>query len=307
MKIVASINTKPIIILVTILSVLVLNSAHAQVLEAVPEVKRRADAIEEAVPAIEMNNMLGTTMSGTSGLVSIPAPDYAEKGVHVSYKSNTSKSSIFAAGTNVDLEKDEKFIGIRGKVNQHLELSAGHLSYDRTSSPVMTGLNFSKDHYSFGMKYSAPFEDKQMCMGFTFTPMTAEELNLADIEQIENLRNIYLTVSEKVNDKLTGYMNLTSAFTKKQKIDFGNGITRKLDRKDIFVGAFGLDYQFGSYASFFGECRFGNYRDIFIDESVRYRIHAGMRFGSDAFQLEVMGLNLTEEEPVLVVGGNIGF
>ncbi len=282
-------------------------AGYGQVLEKVPDVKRRTDSIEEAVPSIEKTGMLGTTLSGTSGLVSIPTPDYAEKGVHVSYKGNTSKSSIFAAGTNVHLEKDEQFIGIRGKVNQHLELSAGHLSYDRTSNPLMTGLNFSKDHYSFGMKYSAPFEDKQMCMGFTFTPMTAEELNLADIEQIESLRNIYMTVSEKVSDNLTGYMNLTSAFTKKQEIDFGNGITRKMNRKDIFIGAFGLSYQFGSYASFFGECRFGNYRDIFIDESVRYRVHSGMRFGSDAFQLEVIGLNLTEEKPVLVVGGSIGF
>jgi hypothetical protein len=280
--------------------------ADSQVLEAVPEVKRRADAIEEAVPAIEMNNMLGTTMSGTSGLVSIPAPDFAEKGVHVSYKCNTSESNIFV-NQNIDLEKDEEFLGIRAKINQHLEVSAGQLSYERKSTPAVTGLNVDEEHYSFGMKYSAPFEDKQMCMGFTFTPMSAEELNLADIEQIENLRNIYLTVSEKINDNLTGYMNLTSAFTKKQTIDFGNGITRKMDRKDIFVGALGLDYQFGSYASFFGECRFGNYRDLFLDESVRYRLHAGMRFGSDAFQLEVMGLNLTEEEPVLVLGGNIGF
>ncbi|PKL41951.1 MAG: hypothetical protein CVV41_15990 [Candidatus Riflebacteria bacterium HGW-Riflebacteria-1] len=281
--------------------------AHSQVLEAVPEVRRSSDAIEEAVPAIEMTGMLGTTMSGTSGLVSIPTPDYAEQGVHVSYKSNNSESSIFAAGQNIDLEKDEKFIGIRGKVNQHLELSAGHLSYDRTSNPETNGLNFSKDHYSFGMKYSVPFEDKQMCMGFNFTPMSAEELNLADIEQIENLRNVYMTVSEKIADKFTGYMNLTSAFTKKQKIDFGNGITRKLNRKDIFIGALGLDYQFGEYASFFGECRFGNYRDIFKEESVRYRLHAGMRFGSDAFQLEIMGLNLTEDEPVLVFGGSVGF
>ncbi|EKD81049.1 MAG: hypothetical protein ACD_39C02008G0001 [uncultured bacterium] len=171
----------------------------------------------------------------------------------------------------------------------------------------MTGLNFEEDHYSFGMKYSAPFEDKQMCMGFNFAPMSAEELNLADIEQIENLRNVYLTVSEKLTDKFTGHLNLTSAFTKKQKIDFGNGIIRELNRKDIFIGALGLDYQFGEYATLFGECRIGNYRDIFTDESVRYRLHAGMRFGSNAFQLEVMGLNLTEDLPVLVVGGSLGF
>ena len=279
----------------------------AQVLESVPDVKRTSKTIEQPTEAIEMTSMLGATMSGTSGLVSIPTPHYAEQGMHLSYKSNNSESSIFAAGQNVDLEKDEEFIGIRAKVNQHLEVSAGQLSYERSSTPLMTGLNFKEEHYSFGMKYSAPFEDKQLCMGFTFTPMSAEELNLADIEQIENLRNIYMTVSEKISDNFTGYMNLTSAFTKKQEIDFGNGIVRKLNRKDIFIGALGLDYQFGDYASFFGECRFGNYRDIFKDESVRYRLHAGMRFGSEAFQLEVTGLNLTEEEPVLVVGGSLGF
>lgn len=281
--------------------------ARSQVLESVPDVKRRADAIEEATPTVVPTGVLGTTMSGTSGLVSIPTPDYAEDGIHLSYKGNSSKSSIFAGNQQVNLDKDEQFIGVRAKINRHLEVSAGQLSYDRSSNPVMTGLNFDRKHYSVGMKYSAPFEDKQMCMGFTFTPMSAKDLNLADIEQIENLRNIYLTVSEKVNENFTGYMNVTSAFTKKQEIDFGNGVTRKLNRKDIFVGALGLDYRFGEYTTAFAECRFGNYRDIFNEDSVRYRLHAGVRFGSEAFQFEVMGLNLSEDDPVLVLGSSLGF
>ena len=278
--------------------------SQAQVLESVPVTQGKNVSVAEP---IEQTGMRGTTMSGTSGLVSMPTPDFAEQGVNISYKSNTSDSDIVVNSTRVDLEKDEEFIGVRAKINQNLEVSVGQLSYDRSSNPLMTGLNFSEDHYSFGAKYSAPLDDKQMCMGFTFAPMTAEELNLADIEQIEGLRNVYLTISEKINENLTGHMNLTSAFTKKQEIDFGNGVTRKLDRKDIIIGALGLDYQFGDYASLFGEVRVGNYRDIFNDESVRYRLHAGMRFGSDAFQLEVMGLNLTEELPVLVVGGSLGF
>ncbi|MBU1105637.1 MAG: hypothetical protein KKB51_03130 [Candidatus Riflebacteria bacterium] len=276
----------------------------AQVLEKVPETRGRDVVVEESV---EQTGLRGMTMSGTSGLVTLPTPDFAEQGINIFYKSNDSKSSIVAGGTRVDLEKDEEFVGIRAKINKNLELSAGQLSYDRSSNPLMTGLNFSKDHYSFGMKYSAPIDDKQMCMGFTFAPMSAEELNLADIEQIENLRNVYMTISEKIADKFTGYMSLNSAFTKKQEIDFGNGITRKINRKDILVGALGLDYQFGDYATFFSELRIGNYRDIFKDESVRYRLHAGMRFGNDAFQLEVMGLNLTEELPVLVIGGSLDF
>lgn len=281
--------------------------AQAQVLEQVPDVERSADAIERPTETIEPTAVLGSTMSGTSGLVAIPTPDYAEDGFHLSYKRNSSKSSIFAGNQQVNLDKDEQFIGVRAKLSQHLEVSASQLSYDRSSNPVVTGLDFSRDHYSFGMKYSVPFEDKQMCMGFTFTPMSAKDLNLADIEQIENLRNIYLTVSEKINENCTGYMNLTSAFTKNQEIDFGNGVMRKLNRKDIFVGAFGLDHRFGEYTTAFAECRFGNYRDIFSEDSVRYRLHAGVRFGSEAFQFELMGLNLSEEEPVLVIGSSLGF
>jgi hypothetical protein len=276
------------------------NSLSAQVLEKVPDTRSKKVATDAAA---EQTRVRGTTMSGSSGLVTMPTPDFAARSANISYKMNSSEGRY----VQYKLEKDEEFVGIRGKVNENLELTIGQLSYERRSNPLATGLNFKEDHVSVGMKYSAPLDDKQMCMGFSFAPMSAKELNLADIEQLEALRNIYLTISETINDSLTGYMNLTSVFTKKQTIEYASGITREINRKDILIGALGLNYQFGDYTSLFGELRVGNYRDIFKEDSVRYRLHCGMRFGNDAFQLEVMGLNMTEDKPVLVFGGSIGF
>jgi hypothetical protein len=149
--------------------------------------------------------------------------------------------------------------------------------------------------------------EHDICLGFNFTPMSAEELNLADIEQIETLRNVYVTMSEKIGTNLNGYLGLSSAFTKKQQIDFGNGIVQKINRKDMLISSVGLEYNLSDAASIFGEAKFGNYRDIFKEDSVRHRIHAGIRFGVKNLQLEMMALNVTEDNPTTVFGGSIGF
>lgn len=146
-------------------------------------------------------------------------------------------------------------------------------------------------------------------MGFNFAPMTAKEMNMADIEQIENLRNVYLTMAETITSNFTGYMNLSSVFTNNQKIDFGNGVIQKVNRKDILLGGIGLEYKIADSATVFGEAKFGNYRDFdyFKKDSVRHRINAGARVGSENAALELMGLNVTDGDPTFVIGGSLGF
>ncbi len=121
------------------------------------------------------------------------------------------------------------------------------------------------------------------------------------------MRNAYLTISEKVGENLNGFINLTSAFTKKQKIDFGNGVTQEINRKDMLIGALGLEYSLAQTASVFCEYKVGNYRDIFIKDSTRHRFHAGIRLGSGNIQAEVLGLNLSESRPTMVFGGTLAF
>ncbi|HNX78051.1 MAG TPA: hypothetical protein PKM56_20415, partial [Candidatus Rifleibacterium sp.] len=162
---------------------------------------------------------------------------------------------------------------------------------------------------ALGMKYTARQNETDFCVGFNFAPMSAKELNLADIEQIENLRQVYLTMSEKIRPNFTGFLNLATVFTKNQEIDFGNGMVQKFNRKDIILGGLGLEYKIAGSASVFGEAKFGNYRDFdyFKNDSVRHRIHAGARVGSENAQLELIGLNVTDADPTFVIGGSVGF
>ena len=276
---------------------------QGQVLEVVP------DEVE-AAPKIERVAHIGSCYTGSSGLVTIPTPDFQDTKVAFTYKAGTWEQNINLANNKVELDKDEYLASLRLNLSPHVEFSVSQLKYERKTdpiSPATQNLNYKEDATSFGMKYSAHHGAKDICIGFTFAPMTAQELNLADIEQIENLRNAYLTVSESINEKTSGYLHLASVFTKKQEIDFGNGIIQKINRKDILIGGLGLEYSFADYVSFFGEYKVGNYRDIFTKDSVRHRFHAGVRVGSKNIQAELTGMNLSEDNPTMVFGGTLAF
>lgn len=289
--------------------------ASGQVLEALPDTGVESFRTETIIRTTHSDEAgasdraphLGATLSGSSGLISIPTPDFQTRKAAFSYRKGYVKSSIFSNNKKINLEKDEFFASLRANIKPNLEVSASRLKYIRASNPTINGLNFEKDHYGFGLKYSTHLAEHDMCIGFNFTPMTAEELNLADIEQIENLRNAYITMSEKIGENFFGYLGLSAAFTKKQTIDFGGGFVQKLNRKEMVIGSVGLEYQLGQSAAVFGEAKFGNYRDIFKQDSVRHRIHGGFRAGLDNFQLELMALNVTEKNPTMVFGGSLGF
>jgi hypothetical protein len=273
------------------------------VLEVVP------DEVE-AAPKIERVAHIGSCYTGSSGLVTIPTPDFQDTKVAFTYKAGTWEQDINLANNKVELDKDEYLAGIRLNLSPHVELSVSQLNYERKTDPVTAktqNLNYKEDATSFGMKYSAHHGAKDICLGFTFAPMSAQELNLADIEQIENLRNAYMTVSESINEQTSGYLHLASVFTKKQEIDFGKGIVQKVNRKDILIGGLGLEYSFANYFAVFGEYKVGNYRDIFTKDSVRHRFHAGIRLGSKNIQAELTGMNLSEDNPTMVFGGTLAF
>jgi hypothetical protein len=287
--------------LLAIASFLILTTASlsAQVLEVVP------DMIGETTYKAPH---IGMCYSGSTGLVTIPVPDFQEqKKIGFTYKSGIFKQDLNVNNTATKSEKNQGLAAIRYNINPDLELNITHLRYERSSTPYQTGLNFKEDATALGMKFSSHHGEKSICFGFNFAPMSAEELNKADIEQIELMRNIYMTVSEPITKSCTGYLNVTSSFTKDQELTYANGTTEKIDRKNIIVGSFGLEYKMADAASAFCEAKFGNYRDIFQNDSVRHRIHAGFRFGMDSIQGEILGMNLTEDNPVACFGINMGF
>jgi len=280
-----------------------------QVLEALPDDENTVKARHQVVSE-ESGSISGTTLSGNTGLITIPIPARKkEKTAGASFKFNNVKNDLMVNGAKIKVEKDEYIYGVRYNARPNLEISLNNLRYERTSDPAMAGLNSTRDHVSGGMKYTTNIDEKQFCMGFNFAPMSAKEMNMADIEQIESLRNVYFTMAESITSNFTGYMNLSSVFTNNQKIDFGNGVIQKVNRKDILLGGIGLEYKIADSASVFGEAKFGNYRDFdyFKKDSVRHRIHAGARVGSENAALELMGLNVTDGDPTFVIGGSLGF
>jgi hypothetical protein len=250
---------------------------------------------------------LGTTLSGTTGLISIPTPDIQEDRTTIlTYKGGITKRDLTFNRTRYRLSKNEHFTGLAYQAKPNLELTVLNLRYERSADPYLAGLSYYEDSTTFGMKYSTHNAEQDMCMGFSFAPMDAYELNRADLSQIENLRHAYLTVSEKLAKALYGYLNLKYCFTDKQKIDLGLGQIMTLEPKQFLISGIGLEYAWKDSVSLFCEGKFANYRDLYMEDSTRASFNAGVRFGSRNAQIEVLGLSL-EKDPYTHIGANVGF
>ena len=289
--------------------------AEAQVLEAIPEDDDINFARHQDVYSNESNDALpeyhlGSTMSGTSGLITIPTPDYNEKTqVIISGKGSKSDYKMNNNGQKIKHTKDESIVALRYNPKPEFELSATNLHYKRTNDANIKNLESDDNVTSFGMKYTAGNEGKNYCFGFNFAPMSSEDMNNLDIEQLEHMRNIYFSFSEEITDRLSGYVNIGTSFTKKQTIWLNNADSIEIDKKNIVYGGFGLEYQVASSMALFGEFKVANYRDFeaYQNNPDRHRAHVGVRFGNDNIQVECVGMNITGDDPNLVIGGAIGF
>ncbi len=289
--------------------------AEAQVLEAIPDNEdfsfaEHSDEYKSETNDALLEYHLGTTMGGTSGLITIPTPDCNDK----------TKFAIFGKGSSIDYDmkvngqkvtntKDETILGLRFNPKPEFEISATNLHYKRSNNANINSLESEDNVTSFGMKYTAGNDGKNYCFGFNFAPMSSEDMNNLDIEQLENMRNIYFSFSEEINDKFSGYLNIGTSFTKKQTLWINQQNSIEIDKKNIVYGGIGLEYNIASSVSIFGEFKVANYRDIeaYQDNPDRHRAHIGARFGNDNFQLECIGMNITGDDPNVVFGGTIGF
>jgi hypothetical protein len=272
--------------------------AQAQVLDVDPDTMGKP---------VEREAHTGLALTGSTGLVTMPTPDFKkDHPVAISSRSGISRQDSTIGTSRYRISKFENYSGLSYFLKENLELSLNHLYYKRSSKAYLKGLDQRESNTGFGMKYSTKHGKQDLCFGISYTPMSAEDVAKADLSQIENLRNVYMTITEDLAPDLRGYLHAKACSTRDQKIDMGNGNFVRLSRKDFLASAVGLEYAKTSQFALIGEAQFFNYRDIFKDESSQYSINAGIRFGAKLFQLEAMGLSLNQN-PRLYLGGNIGF
>lgn len=246
----------------------------------------------------------GATLSGVSGLLTMATPDSRPTGYGFAAKINQARGSASFEGRPIDLEKDEAIFSGRWKYDEEIELALVYLSYDRVSLPELSG---SARHTGVGVKVTPKDGEKDFCYGFNYTPMNTFESMLADIEQIESLRNVYATFADTLSANMTGYLNISAAFAGRQKIIFSDGSRRDVDRNDIYTGSIGLEWKLRSGFSAIAEWKIGHYREMMAEDTVRYRVHGGLRFSGERYGIEISAYNLNDADPVLGAGGVMNF
>ena len=277
---------------------LVAHTGWAQVLVVDPE---------ELGTPVERVPHAGLCLAGTSGLVTVPTPDFREPGtVALSHKGGITSQNATLGGTRYEVNKNERYSAVTYNLKKNLELSINHLQYERSSKPSVPGLTFREDSTAMGLKYSAHNGKQDLCMGVVFAPMSAEEMAKADLWQLEHLRSIYLTLTDEVYGPVNGYLHAKTSSTDKQKIELPGNITQTINRKDFLTSALGLEMNLKGSGSLFCEGQFFNYRDIFAEDSVRFSLNAGIRLGSKNIGVEAFGLSLNQS-PRVMLGTNIIF
>lgn len=285
--------------------------AEAAVLEAIDDSDEREfktidHVVNEALPEFH----IGSSISGTSGLVTIPTPDYNEiTNFGISYKGSSRDFDMKVNGEKVSNTTKEGIVSARYNPSPEFEISVTNMHYKRTNDKNIDALEHKDNVTAGGLKYTNAEGGNNFCVGFNFAPMSAEDMNNLDIEQLEAMRNVYFTFSEQVDQRLSGYFNIGMAFTKDQKIETGIGDPIEIDRKNIVYGGIGVEYEVAKNFQLFGEFKVANYRDFeaYQEKPEKHRAHVGARFGSENFQLEVVGKNITGDNPYVQFGGAVGF
>lgn len=266
---------------------------------------------EEVGKIIERPIHNGTCLSGARGLATIATPDWYDQDrkdsrTLVSFKGGSYKRDAIVQNGKYRMAKNEQYVSVVHNFDAKLEFSVNHLNYRRSSNPTLDGLNYREDSTAFGLKYSADHGKQGFAMGFNFAPMTATELNLADLQQIEYLRNVYLTISEDITPNLHGYINVKTCATRDQDVKLNDGTSFRVTRKDFLVSALALELDNGKGSAVFFESQFFNYRDLMTLNAARYSINGGLRFGAQNMNIELLALSLNQD-PRALAGVNIGF
>ncbi len=246
----------------------------------------------------------GVTLGGSSGLITTPIPDFEPESRSLAFKTSSYDGRKDYNGQSFAESKNEQVISFRNKFSGEIEASLIYMSFDRNS---LANFNGDAGLYGLGVKVSPLEGSRDFCYGFNFAPMTNRESLLADIEQIESLRNIYATFHEQLTSRIDGFFNISAAFAGSQKIIFPDGSRREVDRNDIYTGTLGAKMQAGKRSEFICEFKTGHYRDLFSEDTVRYRLHAGFRLNVRKGQLEILAYDLSSADPSVGFGCSMNF
>ncbi|HPT45528.1 MAG TPA: hypothetical protein PLM07_06485 [Candidatus Rifleibacterium sp.] len=246
----------------------------------------------------------GTTFAGSSGLFTVPVPDFSATGRGLAFKSNSFDGRLNYQNQTIDTGKDEQLISIRNKFSSEIEMSLVNVNFRRRGLAALSG---SANLYGIGVKVSPDEGDRDFCYGFNVAPLTNRESLLSDIEQIESLRNLYATFHEKMSRRIDGYLSLSVAYAGSQKIEFADGSRREKDRNEIYTGTLGASMQIGHGAMFICEFKTGHYRDLLSDDTVRYRLHSGLRLNLSRGTIEAVVYDLTNADMTIGFGGGVNF
>ncbi|MBF0500276.1 MAG: hypothetical protein HQM09_09090 [Candidatus Riflebacteria bacterium] len=242
----------------------------------------------------------GMNLSGSHGLLTITAPTWnASQTFGIMGRYGTSHGNIVMASTSYSIDKRENWEGVSYSALPNLELTLTHLSFERSSNPYTGVLNGPGEATAFGFAYTLP--EKDFCFGGSFAPMTDSALQKTDHAQIENLRHLFLTVTEDLATNTYGYLQFKGGFTRTPGSPQADGTIQSFSSRNFLVSGLGIEYRVQERASFFGEMEWFNYNELLIKGGSRFTVNGGLRFNFNQFQAEISATGLTLD-PVIYFG-----
>ncbi|MBF0545683.1 MAG: hypothetical protein HQM08_14665 [Candidatus Riflebacteria bacterium] len=241
------------------------------------------------------------TFQGCYGLLTVPTPNLGdERKLGVSFKSGYGKSNTTFGLNSYSLSKTENWQALTYRLNRDFELTANFLRYSRKTAPV-SDFNGSGFANGFGVKYTVPWQD--LCFGFQWTPISANEIDKLDLFQLEHLRTIYVTATEDFRKNIFAFLNLKSCYTAKKEVEISSTEIQEIGQKNFLIGTLGLEYKESPKFSWICELECYNYRELLVKHPNSCAFNLGYRRTNKDFQLELSGLDLLSN-PRAVLGFN---
>ncbi|MBF0409490.1 MAG: hypothetical protein HQM10_19275 [Candidatus Riflebacteria bacterium] len=244
----------------------------------------------------------GVTLQGCYGLLTVPTPNLEdERKFAFSFKMGPADDTTRWFGNEYKLKKNEKWAGLTYRITDRFEFSANGLSYDRVSSPDVGYFNSTGFANGFGLKYTVASQD--ICIGFHWAPISANEVNKLDLFQVEHFRNLYITVTEDLRENIYAFLNLKSCYSALKEIEVAPNQMLEVGQKNFLVGTLGLEYKDSPVYSLILEAQMFNYRDLIVENPQSYSFNIGYRRANKDFQLELAAFDI-HSNPRGMIGVN---
>ncbi|OQA05380.1 MAG: hypothetical protein BWY66_02520 [bacterium ADurb.Bin374] len=242
----------------------------------------------------------GITVDGRPGLLTMAVPvGTLTRKLEYTLRYGLGEGDVSIRGRDVTEKKDEIWLSANARLHPHVLFVATYLSTSRATTPSISGIDGITGVLAGGFHVEVP--ENNMAFGGSYADLSAANMQHLDLAQLEHLRHVYITVTDKIYQDIQGYLQVKQALSQKYTAVFPDGRRKNIPMKRAIIGTLGAERAMKRGASLFGEAQIFDDSDFLYYGSDHYAVNLGYRMKRSRYSVE-MAVRSINNSPTWYIG-----